>query len=81
MFDNIKQHSEQKEKRYILYVSEFGSKETAGWNSFKDKHVEGDGNYLPHLKMLGKSHYWFQIVDTKGEKMKVVEERYGRGLD
>jgi len=69
----------KKEPRYILFCSEFGSRQMDGWNSFRDKFVMGDGNYLPHLEALGRSHYWFQIVDTKGDKRKVIKERYGRG--
>ena len=79
MLSDMLEKKEEKSGKYILYTSEFGAnKQTKGWNSFKEKYVQGNGNYLPHLESLGKMSYWYQIVDTSGERNKVCTERYGR---
>jgi len=81
MFGNMSEKKEEKSNRYILYTSEFGErKQEFGWNSFKQKYIQGSGNYLPHLESVGKMKFWYQIVDTSGVKNKVCSERYGRNI-
>ena len=59
-------------KRYVLYCAEYGK--YLGKNSFKQKYVKGDGNYLRHLIMAGKMYNWYQIIDTTKSGNFVIKE-------